>query len=172
LPLCLVKYCDYARSSAAILPACLRARCLPACLRALCLPACLPTCARPACLRARDVTACLRATRRHCLPARDATSLPACARRDVTACLRATRRHCLPARDATSLPACLPARAHLTQFKQPNLQAAIAAVYLSILRNSQTCYVQLTDSKSGATPSGRVLGVFGSNPASSKSCAY
>jgi hypothetical protein len=115
----------------------LRARCLSGCALAACLPArsllaCLPACDVPACLPAASLPAC---PRRHCLPARGVTActLLACA---LAACLRAPIS---------------------TQFGR-GLQAATAAVYVSILRNSQTCYVQLTDSKSGATPSGRVLG--------------
>jgi len=141
LPVCALANCLHAHS----LMACVRARCLPACLLVSFPPACL----RRHCLPTRGVTACLPARGvTACLPA---ASLPAC-----------PRRHCppacaLPAR-APCLPAFLPARFHLITIQTTSPQAAIAAASVCILRNSQTCHVQLTDSKSGATPSGRVPG--------------
>jgi len=123
--------------------ACVRARCLPACLLATSLPACLPAAPLPACLPAASLPACL-----------PAASLPACLpAASLPACLPATCLH------APCLRACwVLARSHLITVQTSSLQAAIAAVCVCILRNSQTCHVQLTDSKSGATPSGRVLG--------------
>jgi hypothetical protein len=149
----------------------LRQLCLSACAIIDCLLALsLTVYPRQLCLSARTIieyllplslTAC---PQRHCLPAYSrCRCLPVGPRRyflharDVTSCMpAASLPACLP---ATSLPACPPATllsawlraqghdSHPVEACKP--QALQYCIY--ILQNTQSGYIQLTDSKSGAT---------------------